>query len=106
MKHAAIAALLVLALPAAALAQGSGLLGKHDTEKPVEIEANKSEYDDKAKTVTIQRQCHCHPGRHPPARRYAEIRADQQPDPCANGKVVVTSPTSAAPSPATTASTT
>jgi lipopolysaccharide export system protein LptA len=93
MKHAAIAALLVLALPAAALAQGSGLLGKHDTDKPVEIEANKSEYDDKAKTVTYSGNVIVTQGA---IRLRADTLKSEQTNNriLANGKVVVTSPTS------------
>jgi lipopolysaccharide export system protein LptA len=97
MKHAAIAALLLLSLPVpsisgAALAQG-GILGKHDTDKPVNIEANKSEYDDKAKTVTYS-------GNVVVAQGAIRLRADtlkaEQTNNriLANGKVVVTSPTS------------
>ena len=91
MKHAAIAALLVLALPAAALAQG--ILGKHDTDKPVNIEADKSEYDDKAKTITYSGRVKVVQGAiHLGADK---LTADQNSNKIhANGKVVVTSPTS------------
>ena len=53
MRHVAIFAFLVLLAPAqGALAQGA-LLGKHDTDKQIDIEAQTNEYDDKAKTVSF-----------------------------------------------------
>jgi lipopolysaccharide export system protein LptA len=97
MKHAAIAGFLILTLvpaliPGAALAQG-GILGKHDTDKPLTIEANKSEYDDKAKTFTYSGNVVVVQGA---IRLRADaLKAEQNTNRIlANGKVVVTSPTS------------
>ena len=97
MRHPALAAFLtafpLLVLPAgAALAQG-GILGKHDTDKPVVIEADKSEYDDKAKTITYS-------GRVKVVQGAIQLGADKLTSDqnnnriYANGRVVLTSPTS------------
>ena len=93
MRHKALAAFLLLTLPVGtALAQGA-LLGKHDTDKPVSIEADKTEYDDKAKTVSYIGDVRVTQGE---IRMRADTLKHDAPSNkiYINGKVVVTSPAS------------
>ena len=93
MRHAAIFVFLVLLAPFhGALAQGA-LLGKHDTDKPVTIDADKTEYDDKAKTMTASGDVRVMQG---DIRMRSDTLKHDTPNNkiYVNGKVVVTSPTS------------
>jgi lipopolysaccharide export system protein LptA len=97
MKHAAMIALLACAIPATAmlspgLAQGA-LLGKLDTDKDISIEADKNEYDDKAKTVSYSGNVKATQGAI--YMRSDSMKYDTPNNKIhINGKVVVTSPAS------------
>jgi lipopolysaccharide export system protein LptA len=93
MKYVAIIAFLACAVPAStALAQGA-LLGKHDTDKPVSIEADKTEYDEKSQTMTASGDVRVTQG---DIRMRSDTLKHDKPNNkiYVNGKVVVTSPAS------------
>jgi lipopolysaccharide export system protein LptA len=96
MKPSAIFALkfAFLALSAgAALAQGSTLLGKHDTDKPISIESDKLVGEDKDKTASYSGNVLVTQG---DIRMRSDTLKYDQPNKkiYVNGKVVVTSPAS------------
>ena len=98
MRHAALIASLfalstLLLPPGAAWAQGNSPLGKLDTDKPINIEADKTEYDDKVKTVSYGGDVKVTQG--DIRMRSDTLKYDQTNKKIyVNGKVVVTSPTS------------